>query len=243
MIKSEVVRKIMRLRFIERYEMICIKAFRNGYGHLDYNTNTGKELIKLAREELGYGPTTYAGDIYYLLGRDYRDLLKARKIDGQMQSGIPLKDNLDINLKVEWNRDMTDATIYAINNYSRMRKENPDLFDKLDTITDDLIRKARKVKPPTGLLPKKFHDQFRYESLVEAIERYRLEGKQIPIDWHLEYNQFVERGFIDILKIAQWKIIDHSQTREDQIAAILFHHAPMKREDAKRVADIINRWL
>lgn len=47
-------------------------------------------------------------------------------------------------------------------------------------------------KPPLGIMPKRFHDEQRLESLKGAIERYVGEKCQVPLEWIVEYNQLVK---------------------------------------------------
>jgi hypothetical protein len=55
------------------------------------------------------------------------------------------------------------------------------------------------IKPPLGLIPKRFHDVFfervkeeRLNKVREAIARYYNAGLKINIEWIEEYNELVE---------------------------------------------------
>ena len=55
------------------------------------------------------------------------------------------------------------------------------------------------IKPPLGLIPKRFHDVFfervkeeRLNKVREAIARYYNAGLKIKIEWIEEYNELVE---------------------------------------------------
>ena len=50
--------------FIKYNLELCNKAFKNGGAHKNWKSFNGRILIKLAREELHYKDTTYAGDIF-----------------------------------------------------------------------------------------------------------------------------------------------------------------------------------
>jgi hypothetical protein len=73
--KSLIKRKVKRLKFIAKYRKLCRKSFRQGEGHKDWKTKEGRRLINLARKELKYRDTTYAGDIYYKLFQDYAGIV------------------------------------------------------------------------------------------------------------------------------------------------------------------------
>lgn len=52
------------------------------------------------------------------------------------------------------------------------------------------------IKPPLGLMPKKFHDERvkveRFNEVCGAITRYYNAGLKINIEWIEEYNELVE---------------------------------------------------
>ena len=52
------------------------------------------------------------------------------------------------------------------------------------------------IKPPLGLIPKKFHDEQvkveRFNEVCGAIARYYDAGMKINIEWIEEYNELVE---------------------------------------------------
>lgn len=52
------------------------------------------------------------------------------------------------------------------------------------------------IKPPLGLIPKKFHDERvkaeRFNEVCGAIARYYDAGMKINIEWIQEYNELVE---------------------------------------------------
>ena len=52
------------------------------------------------------------------------------------------------------------------------------------------------IKPPLGLIPKKFHDKRvkaeRFNEVCGAITRYYNAGMKINIEWIQEYNELVE---------------------------------------------------
>lgn len=52
------------------------------------------------------------------------------------------------------------------------------------------------IKPPLGLIPKKFHDERvkaeRFNEVCGAITRYYNDGMKINIEWIQEYNELVE---------------------------------------------------
>jgi hypothetical protein len=69
--RSLIKRKVKRLKFIAKYHKLCRKSFRQGESHKDYKTKEGRRLIALGRKELKYKDTTYSGDIYYKLFREW----------------------------------------------------------------------------------------------------------------------------------------------------------------------------
>ena len=64
--------------FINKHRKLCDKAFWNGGDHKDYKTEAGRELIILARKELCYKDTTYAGDIFYILYKIYEGVVNGK---------------------------------------------------------------------------------------------------------------------------------------------------------------------
>jgi len=67
-------RKENKRKFIMQYKSECEKAFNHGTGHKSYKTTDGFHLVGLARKELKYEDTTYAGDIYYSLWMMYKEI-------------------------------------------------------------------------------------------------------------------------------------------------------------------------
>jgi hypothetical protein len=51
----------------------------------------------------------------------------------------------------------------------------------------------KSVKPPLGITPKYIHDQERSNDLVEAIQRYLSAGREIPLEWIEEFNEFFKK--------------------------------------------------
>jgi hypothetical protein len=47
-------------------------------------------------------------------------------------------------------------------------------------------------KPPLGLMPKRFVQKVRFIEICEAIRRYYMASKKIPLEWIEEYNELVE---------------------------------------------------
>jgi hypothetical protein len=48
-------------------------------------------------------------------------------------------------------------------------------------------------KPPLGLIPKVMWDKQRQRDIEDAIERYRLADKAIPVEWVQEYMGLVKQ--------------------------------------------------
>jgi hypothetical protein len=48
------------------------------------------------------------------------------------------------------------------------------------------------VKPPLGIMPKKYHDEKRFIELCGAIKRYYDAEFPIPIEWIEEWNELVK---------------------------------------------------
>lgn len=48
------------------------------------------------------------------------------------------------------------------------------------------------IRPPLGLMPKKFHDVERFNEVCGAIARYYDAGLKINIEWIEEYNELVD---------------------------------------------------
>lgn len=68
-------RKAKKKEFVIKYQILCRKAFKHGTGHRDYKTTDGMNLVGTARKELEYNDSTYSGDIYYGLWREYEELI------------------------------------------------------------------------------------------------------------------------------------------------------------------------
>jgi hypothetical protein len=73
--RSQHVRNVHRLEFVQKYTALCKEAFGDdphNVHHRGYKTSgPGKAIVALAREELNYKQTTYSGDIYRLVGITY----------------------------------------------------------------------------------------------------------------------------------------------------------------------------
>lgn len=65
-------------------------------------------------------------------------------------------------------------------------------FNSREIANDDL----GAIRPPIGLIPKKFHDERvkveRFKDVCGAIARYYNAGLKINIEWIKEYNELVE---------------------------------------------------
>jgi hypothetical protein len=60
----------------------------------------------------------------------------------------------------------------------------------------DIVVSGSAIKPPLGLIPKKFHDERvkveRFNEVCGVIARYYDAGLKINIEWVEEYNELVE---------------------------------------------------
>lgn len=50
-------------------------------------------------------------------------------------------------------------------------------------------------KPPIGLVPRWVIKRERFEQVKEAIGRYYEAGLKIPVEWIIEYNDFLDTKF------------------------------------------------
>lgn len=57
--------------FVVNNKTNCYRAFKTGVKHKDYKTVEGKNLVELARKDIGYSLKTWAGDIYHTLWKVY----------------------------------------------------------------------------------------------------------------------------------------------------------------------------
>jgi hypothetical protein len=48
-------------------------------------------------------------------------------------------------------------------------------------------------KPPIGIMPKSIHDDIRFISLCDTIQRYFYSETQMPVEWIEEWNEHVNR--------------------------------------------------
>ena len=72
------------------------------------------------------------------------------------------------------------TVMYSIfNDYAEYRQEKKEVY--------------MKEKPPVGLMPKKLHDEARFQKVCRAISEYYNSGRKIPIKWVEEYNELVEK--------------------------------------------------
>lgn len=46
-------------------------------------------------------------------------------------------------------------------------------------------------KPPLGLRPRLFHNEQRYQEVIQAISRYWNADMPLPIEWITEYNELL----------------------------------------------------
>ena len=63
---------------------------------------------------------------------------------------------------------------------------------KADCKSDQVYNFVSTIKPPLGLIPKKFRQRERFIEVCRAISGYYNAGKKIPIEWVEEYNELVE---------------------------------------------------
>jgi hypothetical protein len=38
-------------------------------------------------------------------------------------------------------------------------------------------------KPPVGIMPRSIHNRYRASDLIDAMQRYTKEGRNIPLEW------------------------------------------------------------
>jgi hypothetical protein len=74
------LRKMDLFQFVVNNKTNCYRAFKLGINHKDYKTTEGRKLILLARKALKYSHTTWSGDIYWQLWKQYKSIV----IDGVM---------------------------------------------------------------------------------------------------------------------------------------------------------------
>ena len=67
----------------------------------------------------------------------------------------------------------------------------PNSGDKVAAAIEKVVNDEppKSIKPPLGLLPKHIWEEQRVWDIAEAMERYRLAGKEIPQEWITEDNK------------------------------------------------------
>lgn len=96
-----------------------------------------------------------------------------------------------INLFENMQEGMLDKEKQDIRFYlSRVYNRVCYLRNQAESFAGKSFEFGSKGKPPLGIKPKPIHDQERSNDLVEAIERYLSAGKQIPLEWIEEFNEF-----------------------------------------------------
>ena len=77
-----------------------------------------------------------------------------------------------------------------------MSKDNNNLNSAQAANSDLGAVRGSAIRPPLGLIPKKFHDERvtveRFNEVCGAIARYYDAGMKINIEWIEEYNELVE---------------------------------------------------
>ncbi|MBO0947299.1 hypothetical protein [Fibrella forsythiae] len=69
-------------------------------------------------------------------------------------------------------------------------------YDQTDWVTIDKISPYKPehfVRPPRGLLDRKYIDEQRQQDINDAIKRYMEAGRTVPGEWLEEYNEIVAR--------------------------------------------------
>ena len=51
---------------------------------------------------------------------------------------------------------------------------------------------TKKSRPPLGITPRKFHEEYRISEILSAVVRYMNAKYKIPIEWIQEYNDLVK---------------------------------------------------
>jgi len=69
-------------QFVVNNKTNCYRAFKQGINHKDYKSPDGRKLINLARKALRYSPTTWSGDIYWQIWKQYKSIV----IDGNNEA-------------------------------------------------------------------------------------------------------------------------------------------------------------
>ena len=67
-------RRIAKKQFVIGHKNLCKQAFDIGTNHKYYKSIPGRRLIELARKELKYKNSSYSGDIYFGLWKQYEEL-------------------------------------------------------------------------------------------------------------------------------------------------------------------------
>jgi hypothetical protein len=61
--------------FVVMHKIDCYRAFKLSIGHEGYKSPEGKNLIALARQEIGYSDKTWSGDIYSSIYNTYKSIV------------------------------------------------------------------------------------------------------------------------------------------------------------------------
>lgn len=70
-----ILRRQKRYEFIKLHKKLIKKASKHGTSHSCYDSPEGRKLVRKARRQLKYANSTYSGDIYALLMRDFKKKL------------------------------------------------------------------------------------------------------------------------------------------------------------------------
>jgi hypothetical protein len=66
--------------FVKKNLSLCHKAFKDGNSHGNWKSDDGRKLVKKARKLIGYKDSTYSGDIFYRIGREYFKMIEYKQI-------------------------------------------------------------------------------------------------------------------------------------------------------------------
>lgn len=85
--------------FVVRHKTDCYRAFKRSISHEGFKYSEGAELVKMAREEIGYSDKTWAGDIYNVLHNVYKSIVvdgveEPSQVEGMAAEELQLREEL-----------------------------------------------------------------------------------------------------------------------------------------------------
>jgi hypothetical protein len=123
--------------FVVRHKTDCYRAFKKSISHEGFKYSEGAELIKMAREEIGYSDKTWSGDIYNVLHNVYKSIV----VDGKSEP----KSEPNVNEEPTEVYKSTDGEGWK--KVGEIRKTDNGYIDLQEQKPDSLLLYETKKKP------------------------------------------------------------------------------------------------